>query len=442
MVKCSVVDLYALDLAPTSRVITDQGYLIAPAVLAKAGNVQRYLARELGLDKSQGMASDAVINLFRPVDEVFRPETLKSFDGLPLTLDHPPKGVDAGNYRKVVRGDVQKVTGGGDSMRGMVYVRDAEAVEAVKSGKTQMSCGYDFEADFTPGTTADGVPYHGVMRNIVGNHHAIVDIARGGYECRIGDQQPGATNMAITRVIDGVTLSFADDTSASFCERIIAEARKSVQDAQAGQRTAEGKLSTAEKALADMGEAGKKLAADHAKTVADLEAKQVKPEMIEALATERAGVVADSALLFKDLVVKGKTVPQIRHDVLTQVIAKDGAPKTLALAILGGVALDKADGAIVRAAFDAVVAAHGRTAPAAGGGNSSEAFGAAMGSPGTYAAGDGTSAGDGTTARAADEKLEVGMVYDSNELVGLDARMAATALHFQPKPPGQEQQKQ
>jgi hypothetical protein len=77
------------------RTFTSEGNLIAPAVLARSG-ILPYYARELGLtDRSP----NALVKVFRS------PETLAqsapTFEAKPITVDHPPQGVDATSWRKL-----------------------------------------------------------------------------------------------------------------------------------------------------------------------------------------------------------------------------------------------------------------------------------------------------------------------------------------------------
>jgi hypothetical protein len=173
----------------TSRHVTDEGYLVAPGNLARTG-VQDYRAYELGLD-ADGMDPMKVIRLHRPPEEVFDAASMASFENKPITIEHPPVAVTADNWADFAKGEVRDVGRSGDLMTGTLVIRSKDAIEAVQSGKAQLSNGYTFELDMTPGTTADGRAYDGVQRNIRGNHVALVDAARCGSACRIVDSDEG-----------------------------------------------------------------------------------------------------------------------------------------------------------------------------------------------------------------------------------------------------------
>ena len=49
------------------------------------------------------------MSVFRPEEKVFAPETLASFEGMPVTNDHPPDGVDVDNIRRLQMGHAHNI---------------------------------------------------------------------------------------------------------------------------------------------------------------------------------------------------------------------------------------------------------------------------------------------------------------------------------------------
>lgn len=366
LVKCTVSDL----LGPlTQRTISPEGFLIARGAIARAGNIQEYRASELGFDVTHGMDSAQIVRLYRPTAEVHSPETLKSFEGQTLTMGHPFGGVDAERWRTVAIGDVRAVKPDGDHVTSELVIRDAAAIKEIQSesGKRQLSCGYTFDCDMTAGNTSDGKAYHGTMTSIRGNHVAVVDMARGGPTCLIDDEHRTQETKMATRIVDGITLTFADDTSASLVVKVLDEAKattKTATDAAAADKAktadAEAKLAAEVKAKAD-------LVAAHDAKVKELQAQILTPEQLEALAAERAKVVGDAARLCPTVKPEGKTVAAIRAEVVTAILAGDTALKGVATAMLDGLGADKAPAEAVTAAFKAIAAV-----PAASGRSSND----------------------------------------------------------------------
>lgn len=114
-------------------------------------------------------------------DDVFDGNSLKSFEGRPVTNNHPPGMLDAQNATHFAVGCLLGVpTRDGDHMRGRLSVYDAKTISDMESGKVQVSNGYTCDCLEEPGEHPDFGPYHAIQKNIVGNHIAVVDSARAG----------------------------------------------------------------------------------------------------------------------------------------------------------------------------------------------------------------------------------------------------------------------
>jgi hypothetical protein len=339
----TVQDRYAI----TSRTVTPEGYLVAPGVLARTG-VQEYRAYELGLH-TEGINPLKVIRLHRPAEEVFDPESMRSFESKPVTIEHPIEQVTAENWRELGVGEVRDVARDGERMAAVVILKDKAAIEALQSGKHELSNGYSFSLDMTPGTTADGRPYDGVQRNIRGNHVALVDAARCGSACRIADSQPeepkGITMPEATRkvVIDGITLEVGD-TAASAIESLT----KQRDDARTELATLQPKAAEA---------AGLKVALDKANADIEVLRKDVMtPEARDAMVADWTKLIGDAKRLVPEIVTDGKTCLAIRREVVGALVAKDGTAKAVAEAVLAGKTLEAADADTLRAAFNVLAA--------------------------------------------------------------------------------------
>jgi len=163
--------------------------------------------------------------------------------------------------------------------------------------------------------------------------------------------------MAIKRVIDGINLEFADETQASVIEKMVNDAKSASKAATDAATAATKRATDAEAEVVTLKAANEKLVADHAAKVKDLEGKILKAGELDALVAERTKVIADSLGLVPEMKTDGKSVQQIRAEVLASVLAADdGSLTTVAKAALGGIEPAKADPARACVAFDAVVA--------------------------------------------------------------------------------------
>lgn len=338
--------------------ITSLGYMIAADVPVARTGIQEYSALELGLD-----ASMKTIRLWRPAAEVFAEASMASLDRKPVTFYHPENGVDASNWTKEAKGRVETPTQAGDFLQVRRFeVNDKGTVEAVAFGVKEVSCGYTFTLDMTPGVTPEGESYDGVQRGIEHNHVAIVYAGRCGAGCAIGDcacssSRPhnDTTEQTMKINIGGIDIEL-DDKVAQTVKSAHDTAVKTLTD---GASAATKRATDAETALKDQGEAMKKLAVDQKTALDAAEAKVPKPEQITAMVVELAAVAADAARVLPEFDATGKTAGAIRVEVLTAVLAEDGALKASISKILGGVEPTKATDVRVLAAFDTVVATAG-----------------------------------------------------------------------------------
>lgn len=170
------------------RAVTEEGYLESLSNIARTG-VQEYRAYELGLD-ADGIDPMKVIRLHRPAEEVFDPESMASFEGKPVTLGHPDEPVTSENWSGLAMGEVIKIRRAGDMLAGKVIIKARSAIDAVEAGTVELSNGYSFKLDMTAGRTSEGEEYDGIQREIRGNHVALVEAARCGSACRLGDALP------------------------------------------------------------------------------------------------------------------------------------------------------------------------------------------------------------------------------------------------------------
>ncbi len=174
------------------RHLTPEGTLVCIGVpIARTGDYE-YHASE-GQSPGIQPGPDGRIISHREPGEVFAPEALASFEGKPVTLDHPPEDVTPENWRRYAVGHLQNVRQGqgedADKVVADLVISDAAAIQAVNAGGVrEISCGYDAELE----QAEPGLEY---QRHIRGNHVAIVREGRAGHGVAIKDRK-GDTHMA------------------------------------------------------------------------------------------------------------------------------------------------------------------------------------------------------------------------------------------------------
>lgn len=226
----------------THREYTDEGFLRVPGHVARTG-IQDYLARELELPGDP----NRIVKVYRPPEEVFNADSLATYNGADITLNHPVGMVNAENYKIVSKGVSR-----GDGQKSDIFVqcdliiKDAAAIKAVNSGKCELSAGYTAIYDETPGVTPDGEKYDYVQREIRINHIAIVDRGRAGALAKIFDNETtGGNTMPVLITTDsGRSVDVADPANAQVVadafDRLLKRASTAEDSVQKIQAVADG----------------------------------------------------------------------------------------------------------------------------------------------------------------------------------------------------------
>lgn len=226
----------------TSREYTDEGFLRVPGNVARTG-IQDYLASELGLKGDP----NRIIKVYRPPAEVFNADSLATYSGADVTLNHPKGLVNADNYKVTSVGVVRSSGSKSDDfVQCDLIIKDAAAIKAVNSGKCELSAGYTAVYDETPGITPEGEPYDYMQRDIKINHVAIVDRARAGASARVFDNDPtGGNTMPVLITTDsGRSVDVADPANAQVVadafDRLLKRATTAEDSVQRIQAVADG----------------------------------------------------------------------------------------------------------------------------------------------------------------------------------------------------------
>ena len=155
--------------------ITPQGFLRAPAYATRIGI--------LHYKKADG----TILKEFRPPQEVFNVDSMKTLANVPLTNQHPRvKGdlLNPSNAAANTVGFTGDVVEQAEQKFLKVITTVIDAHMIAKAKDYELSCGYTCDLVNEPGIF-EGEPYDVVQRNIVYNHLAMVPKGRAGDEVRI-----------------------------------------------------------------------------------------------------------------------------------------------------------------------------------------------------------------------------------------------------------------
>ena len=221
-----------------------EGYLLCLNVPVARTGTQDYLPEELGITpgSSSFPSGPGLISVYRPEEEVFAPETMASFEGMPVTNEHPPDGVDIENIRRVQMGHAHHIRRGtgdeADLLLADLIITDEVLIDAILHGKREISCGYTYELAEENGRY--------IQRKIRGNHIAVVEAGRAGHRVSIKDHQQVerstvSMKKSLTKLLARMARDGDAETVAEFIEEMIegesetkAEAVEEVAEAAAG----------------------------------------------------------------------------------------------------------------------------------------------------------------------------------------------------------------
>lgn len=170
------------------RSVDESGHLhVARTVISKA-SVDPYFGHEIIDHKKLGLDPGRIYHLLRDPAELEK--TAETAKGKQILFKHiyvdskkPEKELTVG----AIGSDVEYVDG---KLYADLTFWDEEAIALIESEKMeQLSYSYYYDPDMTPGEF-EGKRYDGVMRNIHGNHLALVERGRIGRDAVISDSLP------------------------------------------------------------------------------------------------------------------------------------------------------------------------------------------------------------------------------------------------------------
>lgn len=178
--------LIAMDRATVRRRDVN-GYMHVEVSNISKANVCPYYGSEIPDWQEMGLEPDRLYQLYRCPDELAR--GAETFNNIPLLSQHVPVVPEDGLPEDLIIGST-----GTDAMFDGTYLRNSLVVwsalyqEAIEDGRQrELSCGYRYRADMTAGQAPEGLRYDGVMRDIMGNHVALVIEGRAGPDVVVGD---------------------------------------------------------------------------------------------------------------------------------------------------------------------------------------------------------------------------------------------------------------
>lgn len=187
---------YKIALDKSLRKFDENGYLHIESNHITKATVNPYYGYEIPGYEKLNLDPQKIYQGLRDPKEL--EASLPTWSGIPLHLEHhidsaedPQKDTRVGTVGTEIKWNYPYIDA-------PLVVWDQEAINAIENGSfKELSCAYRYEPDFTTGEF-EGVKYDFIMRNIRGNHVALVEEGRAGHEVVVSDSALNSkgTNMA------------------------------------------------------------------------------------------------------------------------------------------------------------------------------------------------------------------------------------------------------
>lgn len=336
-------ELLAFDRASARSYDVDGRLHVDVCNISKA-TVNPYYGREIPNAEALGLDPDKVYRLYR--DPVELEKAAPTFMRLQLLDVHI--AVDADDPKKeFIAGCI-----GSDVRFEDPYLKASLSVwvrssidEILKKKAAQLSCSYRYRADMTPGVTPGGLAFDGVMRDIVGNHVALVKEGRAGPDVFVNDSLPlefGHTMKFpnIIAAVASVLPSLTESQKLALDAAFEAKATDAENDKETAMDSREEAMDSREEAMDavekdEVAKGDRKRARDERKAARDARAIDRKAK------DSKRGKDSDPALEAEEKKLKGGEVKGNDGKIvdLTKYVTREDAAK---------LATDSADAAVAR----------------------------------------------------------------------------------------------
>lgn len=177
----------SFDSAPSQRRKDENGFMHVNASHITKEQVVKYYGREIPGWQELKLDPERLYNVYRPADEIEK--AAPTFDGLPLLLQHHLESAD--EPQKAFRvGSISRPVWNAPYLDCDLHITDGAAIDAIEHGDfKEISAAYLYDPVLERGSF-DGDDYEIVMRNLRGNHVALVEKGRAGADVVVADSAP------------------------------------------------------------------------------------------------------------------------------------------------------------------------------------------------------------------------------------------------------------
>lgn len=191
----------------TVRRLDEDGRLHVSTTNISKSAINPYYGREIPDYQALGLDANTVYQLFRDPEELKK--AAATFNNIPLLSKHIPVSAQDHQPDSVVGSTGTDAQFDGTYLKNSLVIWAADAITGIDNNEQrELSCAYRYRADMTHGTYG-GEHYDGVMRDIRGNHVALVAVGRAGRDVIVGDAKMDDEGHWVT--IEGEHVKFSGE---------------------------------------------------------------------------------------------------------------------------------------------------------------------------------------------------------------------------------------
>lgn len=169
----------------SARRVDENGFLHVDKCHITKEQVVPYYGREIPNWRDLGLDPEKIYHVYRPAEELEK--GYKTFNGLPLQLEHHPDSAEHPQTMHRVGSLGTDAEWNPPYVDITLSVTDQRAIDAIQDGRfKELSASYQYDPEIAHGEF-NGEPYDIVMRNIRGNHVALVKEGRAGPDVVVAD---------------------------------------------------------------------------------------------------------------------------------------------------------------------------------------------------------------------------------------------------------------
>lgn len=191
----------ALDRASVRR-IDDNGFMHVAVSPFTREQVAPYYGYEIPGWEELKLDPQKIYYGYRPAEELAKPETVVSINGIPVQQGHHAEFADDPAHDTRVGAAGTDAKWSDPYLTNSLVIYDKKAQDGITSGAIrELSLAYHYKPDFSTPGEFKGQRYDFVMRAIRGNHVALVEEGRAGKDVLVYDSQIGIKTMDKEKIL-------------------------------------------------------------------------------------------------------------------------------------------------------------------------------------------------------------------------------------------------